>query len=194
MRESVQIAIIMLGLTMSKNNLAKLLVLAVIVAASLFFALRQRPPHPVAIGEAAPDFTLRTLTSTPISLRDFRRQVVVLNFWATWCAPCVEEAPGLERFAQQMRDQGVTVLGVSVDQDAEALQKFVAETRLSFRIARDPDQAVASRYGTFKFPETYILDRDGKVAEKFIGAVDWQDPRVVGFVQELARGLTGQGQ
>ena len=179
---------------MSKNNLVKLLVLAAIVAASLVFALRRRPPHPVAIGEAAPDFTLGTLTATPISLHDFRRQVVVLNFWATWCPPCVEEAPGLEKFARQMRDQGVTVLGVSVDQDAEALRKFVAETPLSFRIARDPDQAVAGRYGTHIFPETYILDRDGKVAEKLIGAVDWQDPRMVGFVHELASGLTPQGQ
>jgi peroxiredoxin len=147
----------------------------------------------VDIGERAPDFTLPALTQGPLSLHDFGRHVVVLNFWATWCPPCVEEAPSLEKFAEQMRAQGVTVLGVSVDQDAAALQTFAERERLSFPIARDPDRTVASRYGTFQFPETYIIDQEGKVAEKLIGAVDWQDPRLITFVQELTRKTGGQG-
>jgi peroxiredoxin len=119
--------------------------------------------------------------------------VVVLNFWATWCPPCVEETPGLEKFAEQMHAQGVTVLSVSVDQDAAALQTFAAQQHLSFPIGRDPDQSVANRYGTFLFPETYIIDEDGRVAEKLIGPVDWQDPRIIRFVQELTRKAGGQG-
>jgi peroxiredoxin len=118
---------------------------------------------------------------------------VVLNFWATWCPPCVEETLGLVKFAEQMHAQGVTVIGVSVDQDTAALQTFAAQQHLSFLIGRDPDQSVANRYGTFKFPETYIIDQDGKVAEKLIGAVDWQDPRIITFVQELAHKTGGQG-
>jgi peroxiredoxin len=172
---------------MRKTNVVKVLLLGLIVGGSLFFAFRPRAPRPVAIGETAPDFTLPVLNSGSLSLGDYRQQVVVLNFWATWCPPCVQEAPALEKFAEQMRNQGVAVLGVSVDQDTDALRRFVAQARLSFPIARDPQQAVAARYGTFKFPETYILNREGRVAEKIIGATDWQDPRLLTFVQDLAR-------
>jgi peroxiredoxin len=172
---------------MSKTNVTKTLLLGLIVGTSLFFAWRQRAPHPVAIGDTAPDFTLPALNSGSLSLRHYRRQVLVLNFWATWCPPCIEEAPELEKFAEQTRTLGVTVLGVSVDQDPAALQKFIAQAHLSFPVARDPQQVVAGRYGTFKFPETYILDRDGRVAEKIIGATDWQDPRLLAFVRDLAR-------
>jgi peroxiredoxin len=170
---------------MSKTNAVKILVLFLILGGAAFLALRLRSPRPVDIGERAPDFTLPTLTQGPLSLHDFGRQVVVLNFWATWCPPCVEETPSLEKFAEQMRLQGVAVMGVSVDQDVAALQTFAAQQHLSFPILRDPNQSVANRYGTFQFPETYIIDQEGRVAEKLIGAVDWQDPRVVTFVQEL---------
>ena len=178
---------------MSKTNAVKVLVLLLILGVTVFLALRLRQPRPVDIGERAPDFTLPALAQAPLSLHDFQRRVVVLNFWATWCPPCVEETPSLEKFAEQMRPQGVAVMGVSVDQDVTALQTFVAQQHLSFPILRDPDQAVANHYGTFKFPETYIIDQDGKVAEKLIGAVDWQDPRLLAFVQELAGRAVGSG-
>ena len=183
----LQINIIIKGQTMSKKNVVKIVVLLLIVGGAIFLAWRLRQPHPVDIGERAPDFTLPALTQGPLSLHNFGRQVVVLNFWATWCPPCVEETPALEKFAEQMRHQGVTVMGVSVDQDGAALQTFAAEQHLSFPILRDPNQSVANRYGTFKFPETYIIDQDGRVAEKLIGPVDWQDPRIITFVRELAR-------
>jgi peroxiredoxin len=99
----------------------------------------------------------------------------------------VEETPGLEKFAEQMRRQGVTVVSVSVDEDVTALETFVADQHLSFPIMRDPDRSIANRYGTFQFPETYIIDQDGRVAEKLIGPVDWQDSRIITFVKELAR-------
>jgi peroxiredoxin len=85
-----------------------------------------------------------------------------------------------------MEPQGVTVIGVSVDRDAAALEKFVANAQLNFPIARDPQQTVSSRYGTFKFPESYIIDLDGRIAEKLIGAVNWQDERIVNLVSGLA--------
>jgi len=179
---------------MSKTNAVKVLVLFLILGGAILLALRLRQPHPVDIGERAPDFTLPALTQGSLSLHDFGRQVVVLNFWATWCPPCVEETPSLEKFAEQMRLQGVAVMGVSVDGDAVALQTFAAEQHLSFPILRDPNQSVASRYGTFKFPETYIIDQEGRVAEKLIGAVDWQDSRIVTFVQELAHGPVSSRQ
>jgi cytochrome c biogenesis protein CcmG/thiol:disulfide interchange protein DsbE len=173
---------------MSKSNLAKLILVALVVLGAVLFALRQRDPRPVSVSDAAPDFRLASLESGPVALSDYRGKVVLVNFWATWCPPCVEETPGLEKFAEQMRDQDVTVIGVSVDEDLSALRKFVAQYHLSYPIALDPDRVTANRYGTFKFPETYILDRDGRVAEKIIGATDWQDPRMVSFVQSLVQG------
>ncbi|MGD0457168.1 MAG: TlpA disulfide reductase family protein [Terriglobia bacterium] len=176
---------------MSKTNALRILALLLILGGAAIFALRLRQPRPVDIGERAPDFTLPALNRGSLSLHDFSGQVVVLNFWATWCPPCVEETPGLEKFAERMRSQGVAVMGVSVDQDGVALQTFAAQQHLSFPIGRDPDRSLANRYGTFQFPETYIIDQDGRVAEKLIGPVDWQDPRIITVVQELARRTGG---
>ena len=179
---------------MSKMKLLKILAFALVVGGALFFALRNKASHPLRVGESAPDFSLPTLSPGSITLRDYRQRVVVVNFWVTWCPPCVQELPSLEKFAAQMRAQGVAVMGVSVDEDLAALQKFVSKAHLSFPIARDPDRSVASRYGTFKFPETYIIDRDGRIAEKIVGPINWQDPRIIALVQELARGLPHPGQ
>src|SRR5712692_6567569 len=176
---------------MSKNKRLGTLVLTPLVMVAIYLALRPGSTPPVQVGESAPDFTLPSLArdSAPpdsVRLRDYGRQVIVLNFWATWCPPCVEETPSLNKFSVETRRFGVTVIGVSVDQDSAALEKFVTDYRVPFRIARDPNQAVSSRYGTSMYPETYIIDRKGKVAEKIIGAFDWQDPRILDFVESLA--------
>ena len=171
----------------SKRNLLLVLLAALILGGAVFLVVRRRPPRAVAVGELAPRFELPSLAEGPARLRDFHGQVVVLNFWATWCQPCVEETPSLEKFAEKMRPDGVAVIGVSVDQDQAALERFVLAQRLSFPIARDPEQVLSGRYGTFIFPETYILDRSGRVAEKIIGPIDWQDPRIIEFVRGLAR-------
>jgi|SRR5579863_269557 len=177
---------------MSKSAGIKIGMAAAVVAVVLGIALWQRAPNVAEVGGYPPDFTLPALGAGPadpasIHLSEHRGHVVLVNFWATWCPPCVEETPSLEALSNNMRNLGVEVIGVSVDQDPAAIKKFVAEHHLSFPIARDPDQRVASQFGTLKFPETYILDRDGRVAEKIIGATDWSDPKMVSFVENLAR-------
>ena len=174
------------AMAMSKIRLAQFAVLASIAAATVFFVLRSHRPDPVRTGSVAPDFTLPKLDGRDISLRDFRGRVVVLNFWATWCPPCIEEMPSLTLFADQMAPQGVAVLGVSVDYDAEALSKFVTRSGIRFPIVQDTDQKIASRYGTFKYPETFIIDREGRISEKLIGPRNWQDPGIVSRVRNLA--------
>lgn len=170
---------------MSKTTFAKAGLAGLVMGTALFFALRAQMPHPIEIGDRAPEFTLPALTSQSVRLRDYRNRVLVLNFWATWCPPCVEETPSLEGFAERVRPAGIDVIGVSVDQDEPILRKFVADHRIAYPILRDPGQVIASSYGTNKFPETYILDRDGRVAEKIIGAINWQDPRIIRFVEAL---------
>jgi cytochrome c biogenesis protein CcmG, thiol:disulfide interchange protein DsbE len=174
----------------------KLLVYAVpmlIVGAVAWFALRPRGERPVEIGESVPDFTLPLASGSAsgpggfVRLADYRGRVLVLNFWATWCPPCVEETPSLEAFAEKAKSLGVVVLGASVDQDPAALAAFISKYHLTYPIARDPSRALATRYGTLQFPETYIIDRHGRLAEKIISNMDWTDPRMLSFVRELAQ-------
>jgi len=111
----------------------------------------------------------------------------VLNFWATWCPPCVTETPSLEDFAKRVKPLGVEVVGASEDTDPAALTAFIAKYGLTYTIAHDPGRALATRYGTLQFPETYIIDKDGRLAEKIISNTDWDDPRMLAYVRELAQ-------
>src|SRR6202140_106403 len=134
-----------------------------------------RPPR---IGSSAPDFTVQD-AQNKITLSQFKGQVVVLNFWATWCAPCVEEVPSLVRMQQRMKAKGVTVLAVSVDVDDSNYKRFVKDHSVNLLTVRDADQKSNALYGTSKFPETYIIDRRGVMRRKFIGAVDWTEPEII---------------
>lgn len=140
-----------------------------------------RPPR---IGTAAPDFTVQD-ADRKVTLREFRGQVVVLNFWATWCGPCVEEMPSLVQLQQRFKGKGLTVIGVSIDVDGDAYHKFLKNYKVDFLTVRDPDQKTSNLYGSFKWPETYIIDRNGIVRRKFIGPVEWSQPEVVDFLSKL---------
>lgn len=160
---------------------------AAFVSVVLIIALAAcyRGSRPARIGTSAPDFTLKDSDRT-VSLNQLRGQVVVLNFWATWCAPCVEEIPSLVSMSQRLKPKGVTVLGVSVDADGDAYHRFLKDHGVSFMTVRDADQKSNDLYGTFKFPETYIIDRNGVVRRKFIGPVDWNSPEVMDFLNKLS--------
>ena len=140
-----------------------------------------RPPH---IGSSAPEFTVQD-AQNKITLSQYRGQVVVLNFWATWCPPCIEEMPSLVRMQTRMQSRGVTVLAVSVDVDENNYRRFLKDHGVNLLTVRDPDQKSNGLYGTFKFPETYIIDRNGVMRRKFIGAVDWTEPEVIDFLSRL---------
>ena len=170
---------------MSKSTIAKWALMGIAAAGVAWMAFHPRPRGPVTMGQAAPGFTLPQLPSGKLSLSQFKGQVVVVNFWATWCPPCIEETPSLEQFAAQMKPDGVTVIGVSVDENGQALQNFVQHFHISYPVARDPGAALANSYGTYKLPESYIIGRDGHVAEKIIGATNWTDPRMIAFVKSL---------
>ena len=140
-----------------------------------------RPPR---IGTAAPDFTVQD-SDRKLTLSDYRGKTVVLNFWATWCPPCVEEMPSLLQMQQRMKDKGVVVLAVSLDEDESAYHKFLRDHGVNVITVRDPALKSSDLYGTFKYPETYIIDRNGVLQRKFIGAVDWNQPEVVDFLTKL---------
>lgn len=140
-----------------------------------------RPPH---IGNPAPEFTVQD-SDRKVSLNELRGKIVVLNFWATWCPPCIEEMPSLVQMQQKMKPKGVEVLAVSVDADESAYRRFLKDHNVDLLTVRDPDQKSNNLYGTFKFPETYVIDRNGVLRRKFIGAVDWSQPEIVEFLSKL---------
>jgi len=157
-----------------------LILLATLLALSGCYS-GTRPPR---IGTAAPDFAVRDSDRT-VTLNQFKGQVLVLNFWATYCAPCVEEIPSLVQMQQRMKAKGVTVLAVSIDVDESNYRRFLRDHNVNLLSVRDPDQKSNSLYGTSKIPETYIIDRNGVMRRKFIGAVDWTEPEIIDFLGKL---------
>ncbi|HKU23600.1 MAG TPA: TlpA disulfide reductase family protein [Terriglobales bacterium] len=155
-----------------------------LLALTLALAACYRGSHPPRIGNPAPDFTVQD-GATSVSLHNLREKVVVLNFWATWCPPCIQELPSLEQLQTKFKDRGVEVVGVSVDVDGNAYRQFLKDHKVDFLTVRDPDQKSNTLYGTFKFPETYIIDRRGILRRKFIGAVDWNEPEILDFLSKL---------
>ena len=110
---------------------------------------------------------------------------MVLNFWATWCPPCIEEMPSLVEMQRRMKAKGVTVLAVSIDEDPNAYQRFIQEHAANLLTVRDPDKKTPDLYGTRGWPETFIIDRNGVMRRKFIGAVDWTEPEITNFLSKL---------
>lgn len=140
-----------------------------------------RPPH---VGSPAKEFTV-TDSDHSVSLNQYRGQVVLVNFWATWCPPCVEELPSLMTLQERMKGRGIAVVGVSIDVDGDAYHRFLKLHNINFVTVRDPEQKVAAMYGTSGWPETYIIDRQGVLRRKFVGPVDWNAPDVVAFLSRM---------
>ncbi|MEO8128382.1 MAG: TlpA disulfide reductase family protein [Bryobacteraceae bacterium] len=139
----------------------------------------------VNVGDKAPNFSITTERGKTVSVSDFGGKVLVLNFWATWCPPCIEEMPSLNQFAATMKDQGVVVLAVSIDKNEKAYKTFLQRARPAFETAFDPDANISSEYGTFKWPETYVIDKTGKVTQKLISNQNWMDPQIVSGIKAL---------
>ncbi|HEY4911276.1 MAG TPA: TlpA disulfide reductase family protein [Methylomirabilota bacterium] len=128
-------------------------------------------PSPL-LDRPAADFTLTTFGGAPLSLESLRGKVVMLNFWASWCRPaCYEEAPALERTWREYKDKGVMVVGVDIQDREDAARTFLAEFGHSFPNAPDPAGRVAVDYGVYGVPETFFIDRKGRVRFKHVGAL-----------------------
>ncbi len=156
---------------------------AAIVAGAVAALWAMLPEAPARIGEGDPavDFQLPDLQGTMRGLP--RGEVVLLNFWATWCPPCREEMPSMARLSRTYRDRGLKVVAVSVDGEHADVAGFVREYELPFLVLRDVDNVVARRYGVVRFPETFLIDRRGVIRQHVIGAVDWMSEPVRQMVE-----------
>ncbi len=163
-------------------KVARPLLLALTAALALVATGCDRGGHPKDTGKPAPSFTIVDGSKT-LRLSDYRGKVVVLNFWATWCQPCLEELPSLTALQRAM--PSVQVLAVSTDEDPAAYRQFLADHPIHLLTIEDPAQKSNALYGTYRFPETYIIDRNGVIRRKFIGAQNWTSPEIMEYLSKL---------
>lgn len=144
------------------------------------------------VDRPGPQFELPDSEGRMHRLSDYRGKVVFLNFWASFCEPCIEEMPSMERLVRQYEDQGLVMVAVSHDAEKADMDRFMAQflpgSRSSMTVLWDPEARVAGDYGTELIPETYILDRDGRVVARFVNAYDWTRPEVKQLIESLIRG------
>jgi len=165
------------------------LIAAFVVGAALFSVfLSPDAPPPIIRGVPAPPFELEHLdTGESISLEGLGDRVVLINFWATWCKPCEDEMPAMERLYRALRPEGFELLAISVDDATEPVRTFRDRLALTFPILMDSDQEVAKRYQTYRFPESLLVDRNGIVIERYIGPREWDAEAYVSRIQRLLR-------
>jgi cytochrome c biogenesis protein CcmG/thiol:disulfide interchange protein DsbE len=142
------------------------LILVLVLGALL---LARSPSPPTAIGSVAPDFTLATLDGEPISLAELRGRPVIVNFWASWCGPCIEEFPLLRDAAARHEPDGLAVIGIVYRDRSAAAREFMGRHGGTWAAAMDPGERVANAYGVVGPPETYFIARDGTIAGRHIG-------------------------
>ena len=136
----------------------------------------------------APDFTLESFSGKRVRLKDFRGKVVFLNFWATWCIPCRDEMPVMEKLYKEFKDQGLEIVAVNFREDKTAVGRFFDELELTFPALLDRDGAVGEQYGAFDLPLTYFIDREGRFVGKAIGIRPWDRADYKAFIRELLEG------
>lgn len=176
------------------RKLGGMLVLVAIIASGVigwYFADsmnsgRGNESSSVAVGMMAPDFELADKAGKVYSLSALRGKVVLINFWATWCPPCRKEMPSMEQLYGNYSKGGLELLAINVETNGpEIIDEFQKEFPHTFPVIFDLNGAVQQDYGVFKFPETFIVNKQGIIVERVIGAIDWADPSVLSYLNKL---------
>jgi cytochrome c biogenesis protein CcmG/thiol:disulfide interchange protein DsbE len=170
------------------QTVRKILVWCAVAAAFAILALFALPSYrqgeTAIAGKKADDFPM-TLAGKAEHLSDLKGKVVVLNFWASWCPPCVNETPSMIHLQKYIDSRGGMILGASIDEDPQAYAGFIREQQINFPTFRDPTKKISLGYGTSIIPETYVIDRHGKIARKFIGEQQWDSPQMLAYFDAL---------
>ena len=179
---------------LKKHGLLYLLV--VIILAVIAYRIQLTPIQTTVldqekpeVGHTAPDFTLRNLQGNLEGLVDHKDKVIILNFWATWCAPCLEEMPAFEKLYRRYRSQDLTVLAVSIDKgDFSKVRGFVDSNNLTFPVLMDSDGVAEKLYPSFTIPFTYVIDKEGRVVARVDGAKNWASNETFAALNILIKG------
>jgi cytochrome c biogenesis protein CcmG/thiol:disulfide interchange protein DsbE len=157
---------------------------AVLVA---FFAAVWDPLHEIEVnvGDTAPHFDVMADDGEQVSVQEFNGKALLLNFWASWCEPCIEETPSLNALARLLAPEGLVVLGISQDGNSAAYADFIRNQHIGFLTLRQPDKSIQRKYGTIRIPESYLIDRGGKIRAKFISSQSWISNDIVGQIRAV---------
>ena len=178
------------------NTAAKILL--VLIVGSIVIALSMKGQDStfqlvgqsrIKSGSPAPDFTFPDLTGKKVSLSDYRGKVVFLNIWATWCPPCVDEMPSMEKLYKQFKGDQFEILAVSIDAEGrKAVAPFMERLNLTFPALLGRKGKIKNIYGVTGIPESFIIDKNGMILKKVIGPLDWSTPDVTRFFKDLIKG------
>jgi len=152
------------------------------IGGAIWFALPEAPAS-VRQGDYLTEFSLPDVKGVMQSAPE--GEVLLLNFWATWCPPCRQEIPSMARLHDKYAAQGLKIVAVSVDQHRDKLIDFMKEYRMPFMVLQDADSAVSHQYGVFRYPESFLIDRDGKVIKHLVGAVDWMSEPITRTIDDM---------
>jgi len=175
---------------MTTSRLLLIVALLVVIGGAGYIYSNLPSATAVVAGNVAPDFQLEDTQGNRISLAKLRGKIVLVNFWATWCPPCIEEMPSMERLYEAMGDdKNFVMLAINTEKNGRsAVAQFLKKTPYTFPILYDDKGTTQENYGVYKFPETFIIGKDGKVIEKIIGPLNWSSPKTIDRLKTLARG------
>jgi peroxiredoxin len=172
------------------NYPAAILIFLAVSGLLILFSLKQNNSYlkfsPLKIGLPAPDFMFPGLDGKMVRLSDYPGHVVLVNVWATWCPPCVDEMPSMERLYREFKGEKFEILAVSIDALGEkVVAPFMKKYNLSFPALMDPDGTIKTLYHTTGVPESFIVDQEGILIKQIIGPRDWAKPEIIGFFRNL---------
>jgi len=172
---------------MMRFYLAKFIYGIVILFAGSVYADGTQPLHAVPGTPPAPHFSLKDINGKSYDLTDYRGQVVIVNFWTTWCPPCRFELPSMERAYQQFKQQGIEILAINVGEDADTIFTFTVDYPVTFPLLMDLDSQVINNYPVIGLPTTYIIDTDGRLVYRAVGTREWDDAVLVEKILALKK-------
>ncbi|MCF6266999.1 MAG: TlpA family protein disulfide reductase [Desulfuromusa sp.] len=171
------------------RRLALIIVLLVLAGGAVYIYTNMPETVSIVAGDIAPDFQLEDLDGNLVSLSSLRGKVVMVNFWATWCPPCIEEMPSMERLNEAMAGDDFVMLAINTESTGRTVvPAFLKKTPYTFPILYDDKAVVQQLYGVYKFPESYIIRKDGTIDQKVIGPLDWSRIKVIAYFKSLTKG------
>ncbi len=172
---------------MRNCSISRILISLILLALSQFShaqqagkGLAQMPGRPLAT-----DFVLTDLDGKQHRLSDYRGQVVIINFWATWCPPCRAEMPSMQRAWEQLKKAGIVMLGIDVGEDEDTIFQFTANYPVEFPLLMDLDSKVIDQWPVLGLPTTFVVDTEGRIAYRAIGGREWDEPELLALVRAL---------
>lgn len=166
-----------------------LIVLLMLIGGGTYIYSNLPSTMTVVVGDVAPDFQLEDTKGNTVTLSELRGKVVMVNFWATWCPPCIEEMPSMARLNKFMAKEDFVMLAINTEKNGRSVvPPFLKQSPHDFTVLYDDKGTVQQQYGVYKFPESFIVGKDGKVDQKIIGPIDWSSSTTIAYLKNLAKG------